>query len=124
MHLLGIVHGDLLPGNILVDESQPKAKFVFLDNDRTRKLLRTLPVKLVVRNLVQLGRFPLPGITLTDRLRFFKAYIEENPRFSGREKQLLNMIVIRTRERVLEIERLTGETAATLSFRALMSGKR
>jgi hypothetical protein len=100
MHLLGIVHGDLLPGNILVDDSEKPPRFFFLDNDRTRRLFGHLSVKTVVRNLVQLGRFPLPGVTLTDRLRFFKAYVEQNPRFKGKERELLARVVSKTRERL------------------------
>lgn len=123
MHLLGILHGDLLPGNILVDESEGKARFVFLDNDRTAKFIRNLPDKLVVRNLVQLGRFVLPGVTLTDRLRFFKAYIEQNPRFKDREKDLLRRIVRKTRRRVIKIGEIEPAAADSVSFRDLMSGK-
>jgi hypothetical protein len=123
MHALRILHGDLVPGNILVDASFEPAKFVFLDNDRTRKLLANLPLKLVERNLVQVGRFRLPGISSTDRLRFFKAYIGQNPRFKGKEKQLLARVIGKTRRRVLKLEH-SGECAAeTMSFRLLMACK-
>jgi serine/threonine protein kinase len=124
MHLLGILHGDLLPGNILVDETSKPARIVFLDNDRTRRFLRNLPLKLVVRNLVQLGRFPLPCITSTDRLRFFKAYIDQNPRFKGTEKLLLSRIIGKTRRRVLKLEFAGDPAAEKLSFRLLMARKR
>jgi glycosyltransferase involved in cell wall biosynthesis len=124
MHLIGIIHGDLLPGNILIDDSGEPATFFFLDNDRTRKFARMTIGNLMIRNLIQLGRFPLPGITLTDRLRFFKAYIEQNPVFRGKERELLARIVQKTRSRVLKIECADDPDAKNLSFRLLMSGKR
>lgn len=122
MHAVGIVHGDLLPGNILVDSDGEETRFVYIDNDRTRKLLVRVPMKLIVRNLVQLGRFSLSGITLTDRLRFFKAYMEANPRFKQRERELLAKVVRRTRKRLIK-RRRGDKTPEALSFRALLSGK-
>src|SRR2546430_2207459 len=69
LHRAGFVHGDLVPPNMrLVGE-----RFVFLDNDRTRR--SRLLVRLAgCRNLVQLGRFVVPGLTLTDRARVLAAY--------------------------------------------------
>src|SRR5262249_8956801 len=69
LHRAGFVHGDLVPANIRwVD-----GRFVFLDNDRTRR--SAVLVRLTGRrNLVQLGRFVVRGLTLTDRARVLGAY--------------------------------------------------
>jgi hypothetical protein len=46
-----------------------------MDNDRTRVYGPILANALWKRNLVQLNRLPLPGITLQDRMRFLRAYL-------------------------------------------------
>jgi hypothetical protein len=62
LHRAGFVHGDLVPANVrLVGE-----RFVFLDNDRTRRS-RLLVLFTARRNLVQLGRFVVAGLTVADR---------------------------------------------------------
>src|SRR5207253_7588963 len=69
LHAAGFVHGDLVPPNVRVVDG----RFVFLDNDRTRR--GALLVRMAGRrNLVQLGRFVVPGLTLTDRARVLAAY--------------------------------------------------
>src|SRR5207253_4913307 len=69
LHRAGFVHGDLVRPTVrLVGEH-----FVFLDNDRTRR--SRLLVRLAGRrNLVQLGRFVVPGLTVSDRARVLAAY--------------------------------------------------
>lgn len=49
-------------------------RFGFIDNDRTRRNVVVARERHRLRNLVQLGRFALPGITRTDRMRVFRAY--------------------------------------------------
>ncbi len=73
LHRCGFVHGDLTPHNIFVVQAEPP-RFILLDHDRTRS---GFPARLrywQLRNLVQLGRFDLPGLSNTGRLRFFQAY--------------------------------------------------
>ena len=73
LHRCGFVHGDLTPYNIFVAQAEPP-RFILLDHDRTRS---GFPARLrywQLRNLVQLGRFDLPGLSNTGRLRFFQAY--------------------------------------------------
>jgi hypothetical protein len=73
LHLAGFIHGDLTPFNIrIIADEIPK--FAFLDNDRTRRNVVIARARRRRRNLVQLGRFGLPGITRTDRMRVFRAY--------------------------------------------------
>lgn len=73
LHRCGFVHGDLTPYNIFVAGQEPP-RFIFLDQDRTRLAFFAGRRYRQLRNLVQLGRFGLPGVSNTDRLRFFYAY--------------------------------------------------
>jgi tRNA A-37 threonylcarbamoyl transferase component Bud32 len=78
MHRAGIAHGDLRPGNILARRAHGGWEFFFIDNERTRKW-PFLPTHLRLKNLVQINMLPW-GVTNTDRLRFFQAYLLMNPK--------------------------------------------
>ena len=115
-HDLGFVHGDLVPTNIFVSygEGQPLA-FCFMDNDRTHRYPQSLPQLLWKRNLVQLNRMPLPGISLQDRMRFLYAYLGE--KFdSQRGVSLARWLEKKTRERRLTCDGVESSG----SFRRLM----
>jgi hypothetical protein len=73
LHLAGFIHGDLTPFNIRITIDEPP-RFAFIDNDRTRSNVIIGHGRQRMRNLVQLGRLVLPGITRTDRMRLFRAY--------------------------------------------------
>jgi len=73
LHRAGFVHGDLTPYNLFVVQSEPP-RFIFLDHDRTRPGFPAGRRYRQLRNLVQLGRFDLSGLSNADRLRFFRAY--------------------------------------------------
>jgi len=77
MHAAGIVHGDLRPGNVLVDPVTEPPTFTFLDNERTARH-RRIPDPGRLKNLVQINMLPT-GLSRTDRLRFWRAYLAENP---------------------------------------------
>jgi hypothetical protein len=115
LHRAGFVHGDLVPPNVhVVDE-----RLVFLDNDRTRR--GTLLVALTARrNLVQLGRFVVPGLTLTDRMRVLVAYGGARRFSRARRHRLARWLVGRIVARRCAIDRIPAEAAARAGFRALM----
>lgn len=73
LHRCGFVHGDLTPFNILFVRAEPP-RFVLIDHERTRKAGLIGRRRQMLRNLVQLGRFDLPGITATDRMRVIAGY--------------------------------------------------
>jgi hypothetical protein len=73
LHLAGFIHGDLTPFNIRIMVDVVPS-FTFIDNDRTLRNVVIARARRRRRNLVQLGRFALPGITRTDRMRVFRAY--------------------------------------------------
>lgn len=115
-HDLGFVHGDLVPSNIFISDCRGgKPTFCFMDNDRTRRYPHWLPQSLWKRNLVQLNRFPLPGFSLQDRVRFFLVY-RGRPACDTRDRHLLRWLEQRTRTRRRECDRVTGSG----SFRMLM----
>ena len=116
LHALGFVHGDLVPSNILVcHEAAQKLQFFFLDNDRTRRYPKWFPQRLWKRNLIQLNRFPLAGISLQDRMRFFHNYAGRRKCVQA-DRQLLRWLERRTRERRRECDAVD----ISGSFRKLM----
>jgi hypothetical protein len=115
-HQLGFVHGDMVASNILVTETaRDGAKFYFMDNDRTRRFPRWLPQSLWRRNLVQLNRLPLPGISLQDRMRFLHAYLSAEE-FSIADRKLARWLEWKTRQRRKECDGVD----ASVNFRKLM----
>jgi serine/threonine protein kinase len=116
LHELGFVHGDLLPTNIFVCRTEGKAsRFFFMDNDRTRRYPKWIPHLLWRRNLLQLNRLPLPGITLQDRVRFLSHYLELKE-WGKDERRLLSWLEHKTRKRRKECDFVD----ASGSFRQLM----
>ena len=97
-HRSGFVHGDLVASNLFVSYADGRPIFYFMDNDRTRRYPAGLPQFLWRRNLLQLNRMPLPGISLQDRVRFLKSYLESGS-LAGRELRLARWLERNTRRR-------------------------
>ena len=115
-HQLGFVHGDLLASNIFVSgQNSDNVKFYFMDNDRTRRYPSWLVQSLWKRNLIQLNRMPLPGISLQDRMRFLHAYLDEET-LSARSRQLARWLENKTRIRRMEVD----GADPNMNFRKLM----
>jgi serine/threonine protein kinase len=121
LHDRGFIHGDLVPGNIFVAAAgEQPVQFVFMDNDRTRRypvwLARYLLARyLWRRNLVQLNRFPLAGISLQDRMRFFHAYVRRG-KLLPQDAKLVRWLERKTRKRRAQCDAVD----AGGSFRRLM----
>jgi len=116
LHRHGFVHGDLIASNLLVAAADGRElSFYFMDNDRTHWFPHWLPHFLWKRNLIQLNRMPLPGITLQDRMRFLCAYFGQN-QLSRYEREFARWIENKTRQRRHECDGVDP----TLSFRKLM----
>ena len=98
LHRAGFVLGDLTPFNIFVQRGEPP-RFTFLDHDRTRQTLRIGRARRQLRNLVQLGRFDLPGVTRTDRMRVLHGYASSFDRRTRRAlvRTVATMLERRTR---------------------------
>ena len=99
MHAAGIFHGDLRPGNVFGEDTSEGWRFFLLDNERTKKF-RRLPHRLIVKNLVQIGMLSNQLLTTTDRMRFLKCYLKENPRLSRNYKALAAQVFSRTEKRL------------------------
>lgn len=74
LHRAGFLHGDLTPYNIFVAEGDP-ARFVFIDHERTVRA-RLAWRRRRLRNLVQLCRFELAGMSRADRIRIVDSYAD------------------------------------------------
>ncbi|MEW6584033.1 MAG: lipopolysaccharide kinase InaA family protein [Nitrospirota bacterium] len=100
LHRTGIVHGDLRPGNILIRRSEDDLEFYFIDNERNRYFRRGVPARLREKNLVQINMILTPAITFTDRMRFFRAYLEENPEIGPHAGKWIRNVFARTKKRL------------------------
>jgi tRNA A-37 threonylcarbamoyl transferase component Bud32 len=98
LHKAGIFHGDLRVGNIILSGRGAATRFYFIDNERTTGG-RRLSEKKRLKNLVQLNMVRLPHITVTDRLRFLTAYLQENPDMMPHKKEFMKRIVLLTKKR-------------------------
>jgi lipopolysaccharide kinase (Kdo/WaaP) family protein len=74
LHREGVVAGDLVPANVWIALAAAELRIAFLDHDRTRIAATPAPWRRARRNLVQLNRIVLRGVTTTDRLRVYRAY--------------------------------------------------
>jgi tRNA A-37 threonylcarbamoyl transferase component Bud32 len=99
MHTKDIFHGDLRLGNVLARQESNGWQFFFLDNERTKKF-RRLPVRLCLKNLVQLNMFRSATMSNTDRMRFFKKYLTENGKSKEEGKALIHKVVEKTKRRL------------------------
>jgi tRNA A-37 threonylcarbamoyl transferase component Bud32 len=107
MHAEGIFHGDLRLGNVLVVREEQKWRFFFIDNERTKKF-RRLPDRLRLKNLVQINMFWY-GVTNIDRLRFFKAYLKDNPSIMKNRRDWVTKIFSKTKLRLKDKQEINTE---------------
>lgn len=94
MHATGICHGDLRAGNVLVRAEAGGFTFTLIDNERTRKYRSLLP-HLRRKNLVQLNMLR-EGVSVTDRMRFWKHYCQAAGIDRLRAQSLLRAVLRRT----------------------------
>jgi hypothetical protein len=86
-----------------------------MDNDRTRQYPLWFSQSLWKRNLIQLNRMPLPGISLQDRMRFLRAYLTRQE-LSRADRQFASWLEEKTRKRRQECDGVDP----TVNFRRLM----
>ncbi len=119
LHRCGFMHGDLTPFNILCVRAEPP-RFVLIDHERTRKVGRIAPRRQKMRNLVQLGRFDLPRITTTDRMRVVAGYVAMIERDARRAfTRRLNAMIVRRirRDGIARTVKNDGEWASRINRR-------
>jgi len=95
-HSKGLHHGDMRLGNILCRFLNGEFVFFWLDNERT-KWYTTLPMSRRINNLVQVNMNR--KLTLTDRMRFWSAYIEKAGLPSHQEKRIMRKVIKKTVKR-------------------------
>jgi hypothetical protein len=115
LHAAGFVHGDLVPSNVHVRDGD----VAFLDHDRTRRgaLLVWWGAR---RNLVQLGRFVVPGIRASDRLRVLCAYADRRGLSRRARRRLVRWVTAKTTERRIAIDHIPAELARRAGYATLM----
>jgi hypothetical protein len=113
LHRAGFVHGDLVPPNLRWRDGAP----VYLDNDRTRRGLLAVGAR---RNLVQLGRFVVPGLSATDRTRVLGAYTDARGWDRRRRHRLAAWLVQKITQRRCAVDHIAPDAAARAGFRTLM----
>ncbi len=99
MHAANIFHGDLRPGNVLAEKIDSNWQFHFLDNERTRKF-QNIPDRRRLKNLTQINMLANTILTKTDRMRFYKSYIKQNPNLTSRQKEIALATAANTRKRM------------------------
>jgi hypothetical protein len=115
LHAAGFVHGDLVPSNVVVRGDG----FVLLDHDRTRRggLLVWWGAR---RNLVQLGRFVVPGLRASDRMRVLCAYADRRGLSPHARRRLARWVATKTIARRVAIDRIGAADAARAGYAAVM----
>ena len=132
LHAAGLCHGDLRPNNVLVRDTWPP-EFVFIDNERTRR--GRSGRRGTRRNLLQINFFFSKRLTLTDRLRFLRAYSgpggppgpgrtlrSAGGSLNRRQQEMARWVAIRSKRRIIEwLERIEVPVDPGASYAALIS---
>ena len=96
LHRSNISHGDMRWNNLLLGMDQDGGLVCnFIDNERTVKHIR-LPNRLRQKNLVQLNMFADNFLSNADRMRFFNAYLEENPAIAAKKRYWIRRVERKT----------------------------
>ncbi len=101
LHSEGIIHGDLRLDNIMVpaEPGVGELRFYFIDNERNR-VFKKAPLRLVIKNLVQVNMIVFPCVTSRDRVRFFLAYLTEFPAIRRVRRGVSRKVMMLTRRRL------------------------
>ena len=121
LHAVGVVAGDLVPANVWVVLADGEARVAFLDHDRTRVGPRgPAPWRRARRNLVQLNRIVLRGVSAADRLRLYRAYAEERGWTRVEARARLPWIIAKTIARRRAERGIDAAIGARADLRTLM----
>ncbi len=119
LHAAGVVAGDLVPANVWIALSAADLEVAFLDHDRTRLGRAPAPWSAARRNLVQLNRIVLAGVSTADRLRVYRAYAAATGWPRSEARRHLPWIVAKTLTR-RRAERRGTVIPRTADFRTVM----
>ncbi|HEY2386662.1 MAG TPA: lipopolysaccharide kinase InaA family protein [Candidatus Binatia bacterium] len=118
LHAAGFVAGDLVPANVWSAGADRDGTIALLDHDRTRRGPAPAPWGRARRNLVQLNRFALPGVVMTDRLRVYRGYAAARGWGRDAARRRLPWVIAKTIERRRRFDGI--DDAAARGFRDLM----
>lgn len=96
-HAAGLHHGDMRIGNVLVRRSGDTFTFFWLDNERNERF-HPISDRLRVHNLMQVN-MERTGVTLADRMRFWRAYARAAGLHPGEARRLQRRILALTQAR-------------------------
>ncbi len=119
LHQQGVVPGDLVPANVWIALAAAELRIAFLDHDRTRVGTAPTAWRRARRNLVQLNRVVLTGVTTSDRLRVFRAYADAAGWSRSAARRRLPWIIAKTLAR-RRAERSVVPIPRDADFRAVM----
>jgi hypothetical protein len=120
LHVAGFVAGDLVPTNVWTVAEPGGVAIALLDHDRTCGGRFAAPWWRARRNLVQLNRMVLPGITVSDRLRVYRAYASGRGWSWQAACRRLPWVVAKTIERRCRCDGIALPPRAGVSFHELM----
>jgi len=120
LHEAGFVAGDLVPSNVWVAGCDDRPEIVLLDHDRTRWHRHGPYWWRARRNLVQLNRIVLIGVSVNDRLRVLRAYAEGRRWPVGEARRRLPWLIAKTAERRRRCDNVVVEKDRPVDFRTLM----
>ncbi|MBC8549511.1 MAG: hypothetical protein H8D23_07655 [Candidatus Brocadiales bacterium] len=102
MHNHNIFHHDLKTCNVMVKEKEKTFDFTFLDFDKV-SFNEEITVKKRVKNLTQINLSTPKLITLADRLRFLKEYLDQCGITNEKKSILRELINISKTEKILYV---------------------
>ena len=99
LHTLGVTAGDLVPANVWIAVAENEMRIGFLDHDRTRIGRAPTPWRRARRNLVQLNRGVVAGVSASDRLRVYRTYVADRGWSRADARRRLAWVVAKTAAR-------------------------
>jgi lipopolysaccharide heptosyltransferase I len=96
VHKRGVFHRDFHAGNILIQKENAEYRFYIIDLHRA-KILERLSKKEIINNLIELHKFFSLYLSSSDRLRFFKSYID-GTLLEGEYKKYAKLIAQKTKD--------------------------
>ena len=121
LHGAGVIAGDLVPANVWIALADGDVRVAFLDHDRTRiGARRPASWRRARRNLVQLNRVVLRGVSAADRLRVYRAYATERGWGRAEARRRVAWVIAKTIARRRAERRIGGAIGAHADLRTLM----
>ncbi len=93
-HHAGLFHGDMHLNNVLCRFGDDGVHFFWVDNEEGQRF-KCLPFRRRVHDLNHINRYN-HRITLSDRMRLWKAYLQEEPLSPAEQKRVVRQVMARS----------------------------